>query len=108
KTVQTPQGVQIDPNAEWAIKQAISFAPKREEGHVTLAQIYAYEGKWADSEKQILDLMEVFPKDNGLKAQLSSIYRAQGKQDLAIKSMEEALNQGFAFGSYAEVEWLVN
>jgi tetratricopeptide (TPR) repeat protein len=93
--------------AEDAANKASALAPSREESYVTLAQVKEFEGDVAGAQGLISQAIKIFPGDFNLTVQLAATYRAQGKLDLAAASIEQALDKGYTFGSYAEMNWLI-
>lgn len=98
----------VDIRSEQAVNKAIALAPKREEVYLALAQLHGIKGNLEEAKKVLLEAIALFPTDQGAKAQLSTIYRVDGKLDLAAQFMEKAFEQGYGFGSYGEVKWLID
>ena len=108
KNVQNGQLTSVDSEANDAVQRAIDLAPGREEPELLLSQIDAAEGGLDQAEAIIQSLIKEFPTDNQLPAQLGILYNLQGKTDLAVASMQQALSQGYTFSSVDQMQWLMN
>src|SRR5581483_4344496 len=108
KGIQANGKVSLDPRAEASVNKAISLAPKREEGYVTLAQIRSLEGNFTEADNILKTTIDSYPQDPALKIQLATYLRYQGKLDDAASLFEQALAQGYTASSYSDVKWLVN
>jgi len=108
KGVDNGKLVNLDPRAEEAINRAIELSPVREEGYISLAQLRAVEGRWAEAEQIIKNLLVKFPKDSSLVVQLANFYRDENKTQEAVKILEDAQSKGFTFSSFSEMKWLVD
>jgi tetratricopeptide (TPR) repeat protein len=107
KGVKNGQLVSLDPGAEDAIDHAIALAPKREEAYLTLAQIKAAEGDTAGAETVLKNMIAEFPLDPVVKTQLANLYRIENKPDMAVSLMEQAMDEGYTFSSYSQMQWIV-
>lgn len=103
-----PEQKDFGSKAEQAINKAIILAPKRQEGYFTLAQIRAMQSNLDEAQTIIRAVMEDYPKDALVKAQLASYLRFGGKTDEAVGFAEQALELGYKIPSYAEAKWLVD
>ncbi len=94
--------------AREASKRAVELAPLREESFLNRAQLAAFENKLEEAESVLKEATDLYPHDQNAWAQLSVVYRLQNKFDLAALSMEKALENTYAFGSYADMKWLID
>ena len=57
---------------------------------MTLGAFYEQQRRWPDAEKQFQTAIQVAPKDPLPRAALASLYRSEGKEELAEKVLTEA------------------
>ena len=108
QNVQIANEIVQDPRAEEAINKAIELAPKREEGYLALSQMRALRGDLSGAENILLQVINDFPTDTSARMQLVTIYRLQNRLEEAADMANEAIGLGYSFGSYGEINWLVN
>ena len=101
-------GSGYDARAEDAVNKALELAPKRPEAQQQLVQLRLLQNRLSDAEVILNKLIAEFPADVDAKQQLAVVLHTEGNDSQAAPLLEQAIAQGYAPKSYAEIKWLAS
>ncbi len=98
----------VDPRADSAVRHAIALAPDWMVPYLLLAQndsLGPHLAEAAAISRSVVQAAPKFPQGEWL---LASVYRLQNRQDLAVRTADQALRLGYHAQSPKELLWLID